>query len=536
MKSWIRSLATLVSVGVLVAAAGPAAGEDEPTVIRWATYFGGANSESILALSNSGPGEVTIGGYSFGPGFPVGPNADQTEGPGSVDAIAATFGNEGSAVTYSSYLGGNSQDAVHDVAADPSGAVYLVGEAHSSDFPTTPGVLQPTSGGSQDAFVVKLAADGTGIEWSTLLGGESGDIAYAVDIGPQGSVYVTGRSSSTNFPTTPDAIRRDPLGRSDIFIARLSPDGTRLEYGTLFGGSNTTARPSSGENARAIAVDDAGAIYLAGVTDSSDFPVALGLPPSGRPLGVRNSGGLGDAFVAKIVPGQAVPSWSGYLGGVASDSAGAISVDEAGVVHVGGSTDSPDFPVFLANQPMHGGFGSFDGWVAQIEPGGAGLGWSTFHGGNANEGISDLAVNDDGTLWLSGRTSSANLPTTVDALQASYGGGAGDGFLAKMLGDGSALAFSTFLGGSGDEGISGLARIDDATVIVGGGTDSTDFPVTAGAMQGANAGGVDLFIASVGPPMPLAPEPTATCRPPGPPSSHPPHGPPPGPACGKPSP
>lgn len=511
----------------------PAAAEEEAIVLRWATYLGGPSSESVQALATGAPGSVTVGGYAFGAGFPTGPNADE-EGPsGAADAIAVTLADEGAAVTYSSYLGGGSQDAVHDVAADASGAVYLVGEAHSADFPTTPGVFQSDSGGGQDAFVAKLAADGSGLEWATYLGGGNSDVAYGADTGGDGSVYVTGRSTSTDFPTTSDAIRREALGRSDIFVARLSPDGTRLEYGTLYGGSNTDARPSSGEAGRAIAVDRSGAVYVAGVTDSSDFPTAAALPPSGRPLGIRNGGGRGDAFVAKLEPGAPAPAWSGYLGGIGSDSASAISVDDFGVVHAGGATESPDFPVFSAAQPLHGGFGSFDGWIARIEPGGAGLGWSTFIGGGGNDSLSDLAVNEDGSLWLAGRTASTDLAVTSDSLQPIYGGGGGDGFLAKIAADGSALVYSTFLGGGGDEDISGLARIADDTVVVGGGTDSIDFPVTPGALQTANAGGVDLFVASIGPPLPI---PIETCRPPGRPTSRPPEDPPPGPACGRPSP
>lgn len=509
-------------------AARPASGADEPIVLRWSTYVGGPSSEAAQAVA-AGPDFVTIGGYSFGDGFPTSADAAQALPPGRTDAVATTFRSEGRDLGYSSYLGGSDQDAVHDVAADDTGAVYLVGEAHSLDFPTTPGVVQPVSGGGQDAFIVKLASDGSGVEWATYLGGTDYELAYGADVGPDGSVYVTGRTVSADFPTTPDALRRELLGRSDVYVARLSSDGTRLEYSTLFGGSNSTQRPTSGEAGRAIAVDQTGAAYIAGVTDSSDLPTRSALPPAGRPLGVTFGGGLGDAFAAKIVPGEAEPAWSGYLGGSFSDSAGTISVDASGVAYVGGGTDSPDFPVFLARQPVHGGIGGFDGWLTRIERGGAGMGWSTFLGGNGRDAIADVEINDDGTLWLAGGTSTATFPTTPDALQAVNGGGASDGFLLRLASDGTAVLYGTFLGGSGWDDISGIARVADNIVIAAGYTDSNNFPVTFDSFQPASAGNGDAFVASIGPPLPPMPEPT--CRPPGRPSERPPHGSPPGKPC-----
>jgi hypothetical protein len=499
-SSRIRLLTLVVSISLLLPAT-PATGQSPGIVVRWATYFGGPSSESAGALAGATSGALTLGGYSFGTDFPTGPGAGQREPGGFADAVVTSLDPLGRSVGYSSYLGGDGQDAVHDAAEDGSGGVYLVGETHSSNFPTTPGVLQPTTGGGQDAFVAKLSPDGSGIEWATYLGGDGYDIAFGSTVGPDGWIYVTGRATSDNFPTTGDAIRRELLGRSDIFVARISPDGKTLGYSTLFGGSNTDARPSAGEAGRAVAVDPAGAIYLTGVTDSSDLPVKPGLVPAGRPLNPRNGGGMGDAFVAKLVPGEAEPAWSGYMGGIGSDSGSAITVDELGVVHAGGSTESPEFPVFQAEQPFHGGFGSFDGWLARIEPGGAGLAWSTFLGGGGNDSVSDLEMNQDGTMWVTGRTSSGDFPTSTDALQPTYGGGAGDGYLTRVAADGSAHVYSTYFGGSGDEGITGLVRTADDAVVVAGGTDSTDLPVTPGALQPENAGGVDLFAASIGSPL-----------------------------------
>lgn len=515
--------AALLASALTAITARPASSEVEPVVIRWATYLGGESSESALAVGGGPEGSVTFGGYTFGAGFPTGPAAVQDGPSGAADAVVATLAREGAELAYASYLGGISQDAVHGLAVDETGAVYLVGETHSPDFPATSGIMQPGWAGGQDAFVAKFAADGSGLAWATYLGGEGYDIALAADIGADGSLYVTGRTSSDDFPTTSNAIRRTLSGRTDIFIARISPDGARLEYGTLFGGSNTDARPTSGEAGRAIAVDDTGAVYIAGVTDSSDLPTGSEGPPSGRPLGVVNGGGFGDAFAAKIVPGEAEPSWSGYLGGIGSDTAYALEVDEDGVVYAAGGTESPDFPVFMAGQTTHGGFGSFDGWVARIESGGAGLGWSRFLGGRGNEVVNGLARNEDGTLWLSGRTTSDNFPVSSDALQPAYAGGGGDGFLVRMEPDGSALRYGTFLGGAGDDAVSGLARVNDDTVLVAGRTSSVDFPVSPGALQPENAGGVDAFVASIGPPLP------SSCWPPGPPPERPPHGPPPGP-------
>lgn len=511
MKVTRSAPAILAAMGLcLFGQVPPASGQATETVIQWSTYLGGPSSESVGAMAGDPSGAVTLGGYSFGDGFPTGETADQHQRAGFADAVVASFAPGGSKVAYSSYIGGNSQDAVHGAASDESGAVYLVGEAHSSDFPTTSGVFQPASGGSQDAFVAKLASDGSGVEWASYLGGDSPDIALGAAVGSDGSLYVTGRTTSDDFPTTDDAIRRELVGRSDIFVARISPDGARLEYSTLFGGSNTNARPSSSEAGRGVDIDQAGAIYITGITDSSDFPIGSAPPVGTRPLGVRNGGGMGDAFVTKLVPGAPALEWSGYLGGIGNDIGSSISVDDLGVVHVGGSTDSPDFPVFLAGQAMSGGLGSYEGWVARIEPGGAGLGWSTFIGGAGNDSVNELALNSDGSLWLSGRTSSGNFPLTADALQPVYGGGAADGFLARLSQDGAMPLYSTFIGGAGEEGITGMVRMSDDTVVVSGGTDSIDYPTTLGAPQLSNAGGVDFFVSSIGPPIPAVPLKTVT--------------------------
>jgi photosystem II stability/assembly factor-like uncharacterized protein len=270
----------------------------------------------------------------------------------------------------------------------------------------------------------------------------------------------------------------------DSFVTRISPDGSRLEYSTFIGGS-------SSESDTDIAVDSSGAAYVAGTTQSTDFPVLNPLQP--------NAGGLMDVFVAKISEAGSL-AYSTYLGGWASDYAPRIAVDASGQAHVVGITLSMNFPTANAFQPAHGG-GFYDVFVTTLNASGTGLVYSTYLGGNDEETWSQsggpaVAIGSAGDAFVSGSTRSANFPTR-DAIQPAYGGGLSDAFVANFDAAGQ-LVYSTYLGGTGADYGARVAVDPAGAVAVAGASSSADLG-TQRAIQSSNAGAEDVFIARIAP-------------------------------------
>jgi hypothetical protein len=388
-------------------------------------------------------------------------------------------------LNYSSYLGGSGDDRGLGIAVDGNGNVYLTGITSSADFPTvTP--IQAASGGFADAFVTKLNATGSAILYSTYLGGSLGDLGFGITVDEQGSAYVTGHTSSLDFPTV------NPLqtarGNGDAFVAKLNSSGSALLYSTYLGGGG-------GESGFGIAVDTAGNAYVTGITNSLDFPTMNAVQST---LG----GGL-DAFVTKLdVTGSALV-FSTYLGGSGDENnfvvdlismAGGIAVDSVGSAYVTGLTESSDFPVANALQATLNG--CCDAFVTKFTPAGSSLVYSTYFGSSLFDMGRGIAVDATGNAYVTGQTSGPDFPLT-NPRQATYGGGVGDAFVTKLNPDGSALVYSTFLGGSGfDRGLA-ITVDTNGNAYVAGETTSADFP-TADPLQSTFGGGLeDAFVAKL---------------------------------------
>ena len=381
-------------------------------------------------------------------------------------------------ITWSRFLGADG-DVGSAIAVDASGQVFVTGTAVSADFPTEK-ALQPASGGGQDAFVMKLDASGRVPIYSTYLGGSGDDAGTGIAVDAAGKVYVSGRTTSTNFPTK-NPFQVTAGGNTDAFVAVLDPQGATLAYSTYLGGSLADA-------ATGIAVDSSGAAYVVGQTDSINFPTQT-------PFQVARAGGV-DAFVAKLDPSQsgaASLSFSTYLGGSLNDSAAAVAVDGTGLVYVTGETSSTNFP--RVNALASANRGLTDAFVAKLNPalGGAGaLLYSTYLGGSGTDAGTGVAVGDDGRMFITGRTTSGDFPLQ-NAYQSSRKGGL-DAFVTTMNPAGTAILYATFLGGSGDDVANGIGLDGAGSAWITGSTASTDFPVKNAAGQ-PNAGGKEVFVA-----------------------------------------
>ena len=321
------------------------------------------------------------------------------------------------------------------------------------------------------------------LDTSTFLGGTDWDEGAAVAVDPDGNVYVAGYTSSLDFPATAGALDTEgDFDWGDAFVVKLAPGGTSLIYATYLGGSGS-------EGALALAADAAGNAYVAGYTDSIDFPATNGVYQG------TLSGGS-DAFVAKLGPSGTTLVFSAFLGGTMDDYPWTIAVNADGHVYVAGEAggDFPTTPSALIPNPQGGG----DAFVARLDSTAEHLLFSTFLGGSGYDAALGLALAPDGQVAVAGETASDDFPTTSGA-HSRVLGGARDGFIALLYAEGTAAVFSTYLGGTGDDTVAGVAVDTLGYVYAAGTTESSDFPVTPGAYSTAHSGVADVFVAKLHP-------------------------------------
>jgi hypothetical protein len=392
---------------------------------------------------------------------------------------------------YSSYLGGIGIDKAWDVAVDSNGNAYVVGETASTNFPVAAAFDPNFNGGPNDVFVAKLDAQGTNLVFATYLGGDQQDVGFALALGGNGDIYLTGTTSSTNFPVTTNAVSATNhgslfigLSRYDAFLVRLDPTGTNLLFSTYLGGSLD-------DNGLAIAVDGGGNAYVTGFTTSNDFPT------NGFVSSFRGgpSGNVFDAFIAKLTTSDGNIGYSGYLGGTGDDRGQSIAVDSQGSAVVAGFTGSADFPLTNALQTNFLG-GVYDGFVTRFSADGSTKLFSTYLGGNGSDSVFRLALDADANIYLTGSTFSTNFPTR-NAISATNQG-VSDIFVTKLDSSGTNIFYSTYLGGTDFEEGWGITVDAMGSAYVVGETFSTNF-FTTNAFQVTNAGGADAFLLKLSP-------------------------------------
>src|SRR5208283_3650339 len=449
----------------------------------YSTYLGGSGWDYGQGIAVDSSGNAYVIGRTYSTDFPTTPGAFQTKLGGIYDVLLAKINAAGSALVYSSYLGGSSDDEGTGIVVDSAGNAYITGGTYSTDFPTTPGAFQTTLGGTEDAFVTKINSTGSALVYSTFLGGSTGSFpqeAHGIAVDSGGNAYVTGWTSASDFPTMNPVQAAYGGGPEDAFVTKLNPTGSALVYSTYLGGSDY-------DFGSAIAVDTAGNTYVTGRTFSRDFPTMNPLQPANH-----SAYELADAFVAKLNPAGSAFVYSTYLGGSGYDEGNGIAVDSAGNAYVIGDTDSGDFPTTMnPAQAFNGGTnsGGIDAFVAKLNPTGSSLVYSTYLGGSGNDSGYGIAVNSTGSAFLTGVTWSTDFPTTKNAAQPAGGGGSADAFAARLNPAGSAFVYSAYLGGGNFDQGSAIAVDSAGKAYITGCTCSTDFPITPGAFQTNYAGG-----------------------------------------------
>jgi len=395
---------------------------------------------------------------------------------------------QASTSNWNTFLKGNSVEAGQGIAVDEWGNVFVTGRTYSLDFPTTSGVLDSVHGGESDIFVVKFDPSGSTLEYSALLGGEKEDTGHDIALDDFGNAYIVCTTNSGDIPVTSGAFDTSYNGGfHDVYVAKLSQTGDVLEYATFLGGSSL-------DFGYDIAVSNFGDAYITGETWSGDFPTTLGA------FDIIHDN-FDDAFVVRLDSIGSSITYATFLGGSAGDQGYGISVNDCGEAFIIGYTDSENFPITPESfdtsyngpfPPPNGG----DAFVTKLSASGDSLIYSTFIGGSLWDWGFDIAIDGNGSAYVTGRTFSNDFPTSDSAFDRTHNGGFWDAFVTKLNSEGSELEYSTYLGGTRWEHAHDIAVDNSGCAFVTGIVRSTDFPTTIGAFSTSHnsPGDTDLFI------------------------------------------
>jgi Beta-propeller repeat/Abnormal spindle-like microcephaly-assoc'd, ASPM-SPD-2-Hydin len=461
------------------------------TGLIYSTYLGGAGPESATSIKVDASGSAYVAGNTSSTAFPTTAGAFETTYAGSGDGFVAKLSPDGSALAYSSYLGGSGADLVQGITVDADGNAYLTGSTQSSDFPSV-NPLQIGNGGVSDAFVTKVSPDGKSLVFSTYLGGSSADSGQAIALDGSGNVNLTGYTYSSDFPTQ-NAFQSSNAGGVDAFLAAIKADGSSLMFSTYLGGTGQ-------DRSFGMVLDSLGSLYLTGDTQSTDFPT------TSNAFQLSNNG-QGDVFVCKFSPGASGLVYSTLLGGTSVDQGNAITVDASGNAYVTGFTQSGDFPSLNPLQRIFGISGASacgtstctDAFVAEFQSSGE-LVYSTYLGGSGADAGQAIAVNSPGQAYVAGSTSSQNFPSIAGASQGSYAGtgGSSNVFVAKIDGaDKPAVALNPQQVNFGNQALNNKSDASTVTLVnagsaplnIAGITASGDFAETNNCGNSVPAGG-----------------------------------------------
>ena len=503
----------------------------DPT-LAYSTYLGGdSNSgDSASAIAVDAEGNAYLTGQTEATNFPLTSPAVQTTNEGAANSTFNAFVTKlnagGTALVYSTYLGGSANTRANAIAVDSTGAAYVTGQTSATNFPTTTGVLQTATKASSttfNAFVSKLSTAGTALTFSTYLGGSgngngTGDFGNAIAVDASGDVYVAGQTYSSNFPVSSGAHQSTnnayANASSNAFITKLNSLGSALVYSTYLGGAGAGMN-GNGDSAFGIALDSSDDVYVTGSTASAAFPTTSGAYQTTNKA-VANE--QTNAFVTKLNP-TGTPIYSTFLGGSKNASGYAIAVDSSGYAYVAGTALYTDFPVTsgvfqTANNASS--ISATNAFVAKINLTGTALVYSTWLGGSGlkksaialdGDSADAIAVDASGDAYVAGLAYSTNFPTTSGAYQTKNAGATNEtynAFFTELNPTATALLYSTYLGGAGvtvgttsnyiGDNATAIALDSAGNVYMAGTAYSTNFPVTSGAFQSSN--GASAYLSS----------------------------------------
>ena len=440
-------------------------------------FLGGSAWDEARDIAVDSDGNAYVTGGTWSSNFPTVIGPDPTNS-GFSDAFVVKVNPDGTALLYAGFVGGTSYDYGNSIAVDAAGNAYVTGETWSNTFPTLVGPFLSYSGGI-DAFLIKVNATGSGLDYAGYLGGSSEDLGTGVAVDSANNAYVTGRTGSNDFPTAVGPDLSFNGGLYDAFVTKVNAAGNGLIYSGYVGGT-------AWDEATDIALEADSNATITGGTGSSDFPVMTG-------PGLAYNGGDADAFVTRVNGAGNGLLYSGYLGGAMWDEGHGIAVDATGNTYLTGVTDSNNFP--LMSGPNFTTGGGRDVFVTKVDPAGSALVYSGLLGGSQDDEGYGIAVDGNGNAHIAGMTESSDFPVAVGPF-LTYGGGASDGFVTKLDVNGTALVFSGFMGGTHGDWSTSVAADTAKSTYIAGGTMSSDFPVVVGPDLTQN-GGIDGWVAKL---------------------------------------
>lgn len=428
------------------------------TSLSYSTFLGDAGNDFVTAPRVDGAGNLYVARSYL--------SASSGE-----DICIYKFSPTG-ALLWAVTIGGPSSDRPAAITVDSAGYVYVIASSVSY-----------SNNGYSKVLVAKLNPTGTALSYYGVFGGTGGEQPSGIAVDGAGNAYITGTTSSTDFPTTTGAYQRIYRGGGDAFVVKVNATGSTLLYSTYIGGSK-------GDHPSDIAVDAYGYAYIAGRTASMGTSYLYPTTPGA----FRPNGGINDedGFVTELNPSGTGLYYSTLLGGSSGDNITGIAVDSSYNAYVVGDTASKDFPTTYG--AFHTTGGQSDAFVTKLNAAGSGLVYSTYLWGDVS--AEDIAINSTGEAYIAGTNFSTNFPTTANAFQP-YAGGELDGFVAKLSASGSTLNYSTYLGASDKDWAEGIAIDSSGSIYVTGSTYSKDFPMVAAIQPTWGGGPYDGFLVKI---------------------------------------
>ncbi|MHA2339183.1 MAG: SBBP repeat-containing protein [Candidatus Hodarchaeales archaeon] len=382
---------------------------------------------------------------------------------------------------FSTFLGGSHSDYISDVVLDDMGNIFVAGSTMSPDFPIKNAFQEEHQGGGSDLFIAKFSSNGQSMFFSTFFGGSGRDYLEKISLDPSGNILLSGWTDSSDFPVKNSLDRKFHPNR-DVFIAKFSPDGQSLLFCVPIGGNGT-------EWLRTMLVDSFGNILVLGETSSLDFPMFNPFKDFLNESFIRT-----DHFVTVLSNDGETILLSSYIGGYWMGTGPRMKLDVFGNLFIYGFTSNSDFPLVNAYDPNFGG-GTTDAFVMKISEENKSLEFSTYLGGSGSESITDIAIDNDGNLFVTGITTSVDFPL-LNAFDTNYSGSY-EGFVTKFSPNGQSIVFSTLLGGSFLERTDIIEMVDKTDIIIGGSTTSENFPYLENNPNTGNETSRDIFLTKI---------------------------------------
>jgi hypothetical protein len=446
--------------------------------LRYSTFLGGIGDDIDPQIAIDIFGNAYMTGKTESLDFPITTGViKETYNGGVSDTFVTKLNQNGSKLLYSTFIGGNDRDWGSDIKVDSNFNTYVIGSTWSNDFPTTLGANDTSFNGVFDAFVLKLNHNGSKLLFSTFIGGSNDDNGQKLIFDDSKSIFITGFTTSSNFPITPSANDSTYNGLGDIFVLKLNHNGSKIIYSTYLGGS-------SSETSYDIEVDFYGNVFVSGYTLSTDFPITNGVYDP-------TLNGTNDGFVTKLNKTLSILIFSTYIGGNGLDYCYSIEIDSQENIIVAGNTRSQDFPNTTGSfDPTYNG--KMDVFVLKLNKFGSSLKFSTFIGSNENDICREIGIDLYDDIFVTGESDSNDFPITPDAYNSTCV--LRDCYILKLSSNGVNLLYSSFIGGSDEEWESKLSMDFVGNVFLTGRTKSSDFPTTSGVIDNTSNGNYDIFV------------------------------------------